>query len=70
VRPGITDLASLRYRDEATLLGQVEDPEREYASRVLPEKIKLAKQYVAQSSLRSDLGIILKTLIGLCHGRT
>jgi lipopolysaccharide/colanic/teichoic acid biosynthesis glycosyltransferase len=69
VRPGITDLASLRYCDEAAILGQAENPEQEYASRVLPEKIKLAKQYVAQSSLLSDLGIIFKTLIGLCHGR-
>jgi lipopolysaccharide/colanic/teichoic acid biosynthesis glycosyltransferase len=69
VRPGITDLASLYYRDEAAILGRADDPEREYATRVLPEKIKLARQYLARPSFWSDIGIILRTLIGLVHGR-
>ena len=42
VRPGITDLASLKYRDEAYLLQKAENPEEEYVSHVLPDKIKLA----------------------------
>jgi lipopolysaccharide/colanic/teichoic acid biosynthesis glycosyltransferase len=62
VRPGLTDLASIDYRDEATILGRAEDPETEYVARVLPEKIALAKKYVAQRSFFFDLGIILKTL--------
>lgn len=65
VRPGITDLASIKYRDEAAVLGQAEDPEREYISRVLPEKIKLAKQYVGKSSLWFDLTVIARTLLRL-----
>jgi len=69
VRPGITDLASLRYRDEAALLGQAENPAEQYASRILPEKIKLAKQYVADSSFLLDLSILVKTFFGLFHGR-
>ena len=40
VRPGITDLASLKYRDEAYLLQKAENPEEEYVSHVLPDKIK------------------------------
>jgi lipopolysaccharide/colanic/teichoic acid biosynthesis glycosyltransferase len=62
VRPGITDLASLKYRDEASLLQKAENPEEEYVSHVLPDKIKLAKDYVQRSSLLFDVGLILKTM--------
>lgn len=65
VRPGITDLASIQYREEAALLGRAENPELEYVTRVLPEKIRLAKDYVAQSSLWFDLTIILRTVLRL-----
>ena len=61
VRPGITDLASIKYRDEATLLGRADDPEKEYTTRVLPEKIRLAKEYVRRSSLWFDLTILATT---------
>jgi lipopolysaccharide/colanic/teichoic acid biosynthesis glycosyltransferase len=67
VRPGITDLASVRYCDEATLLGQAADPEREYVGRILPDKIRLAKQYVRQSSLCFDIGLIGLTLWRICR---
>ncbi len=62
VRPGITDPASIKYRNESELLGRVEDPENEYIARVLPEKIRLAKEYAQNSSLWLDLMIILKTI--------
>jgi lipopolysaccharide/colanic/teichoic acid biosynthesis glycosyltransferase len=62
VRPGLTDLASLKYRDEAALLGQSSDPEEEYVRNVLPDKIRLAKEYIRRSSLRFDLDLIFKTL--------
>lgn len=67
VRPGITDLASIEYRDEAALLGRAADPEREYANRILPEKIRLAKQYVQRSSLCFDLYLIALTLWRICR---
>jgi len=70
VRPGITDLASLKYRDEAALLGKAEDPEREYLSHVLPDKIRLAKDYLRHSSFVFDLRLILKTLFKLFDYRT
>jgi lipopolysaccharide/colanic/teichoic acid biosynthesis glycosyltransferase len=69
VRPGITDLASLRYHDEAAILGQAENPEEEYVGRVLPEKIKLAKEYVARSSVLFDLRVIVATLVCLVSDR-
>lgn len=61
VRPGITDLASLKYRDEATMLGQYEKPEEEYLSRILPDKIALGKEYIRRSSFFFDLRLMLKT---------
>jgi lipopolysaccharide/colanic/teichoic acid biosynthesis glycosyltransferase len=69
VRPGITDLASLRYRYEAELLAAATDPEEEYVSRVLPEKIRLAKEYTRRSSLLFDVTLIWKTLVRLFHRR-
>jgi lipopolysaccharide/colanic/teichoic acid biosynthesis glycosyltransferase len=62
VRPGLTDLASLKYRDESTLLGQSADPEQEYLRRVLPDKIRLGKEYIRRSSLAFDMCLIMKTL--------
>ena len=62
VRPGITDPASVKYRHEAEILGRAEDPEKEYVERVLPEKIRLGKEYVKSSSLWVDFATILKTL--------
>ncbi|MCE5267553.1 MAG: sugar transferase [Planctomycetaceae bacterium] len=67
VRPGITDLASIKYRDEATVLAQAANPEQEYVRRVLPEKIRLAKEYVRRSSLWFDLKLILLTFVALFH---
>lgn len=62
VRPGLTDLASLKYRDESRTLALAADPEQHYTEQVLPDKIELAKQYIAHSSLRLDLVLILKTI--------
>jgi lipopolysaccharide/colanic/teichoic acid biosynthesis glycosyltransferase len=69
VRPGITDLASIRYRDEAEILGQAADPAREYARVVLPEKIRLAHDYLRQQSFWFDVTIILRTVACLFRDR-
>jgi FlaA1/EpsC-like NDP-sugar epimerase len=63
VRPGITDLASLRYIDEAALLAYSSNPEEEYQLKVLPEKLRLAKLYIRHMSLRLDFAIIMQTLL-------
>ena len=65
IRPGITDLASIKYRDEAALLGNSENPEQEYVTRVLPDKINLGKEYIRRSSMFFDLTVILKTFLRL-----
>jgi lipopolysaccharide/colanic/teichoic acid biosynthesis glycosyltransferase len=61
IRPGITDMASLKYRNESEMLRLAADPEEEYITRVLPDKIALAKEYVRRSSLFFDISLILKT---------
>jgi lipopolysaccharide/colanic/teichoic acid biosynthesis glycosyltransferase len=65
VRPGITDLASIKYRDEAEALAKSGNVEEEYVGRVLPDKIRLAKEYCEESSLFFDLILILRTFIRL-----
>ena len=65
LRPGMTDLASLKYRDEGDFLAQVEDPEAEYVTRILPDKIELGNMYLRRASLLFDLSLILNTLLRL-----
>src|SRR5579883_3383055 len=67
-RPGITDLASLKYRDESAVLKHATDPEQEYLTRVLPDKIALAKEYIKRSSLAFDVSLILKTVARIIAG--
>lgn len=67
VRPGITDLASLKYIDEAALLAYSSNPEEEYQFKVLPEKLRLAKLYIRHMSLRFDLAIVLQTLLHIAR---
>lgn len=59
--PGITDPASIRYRDESAVLAAAEDPETFYVEVVMPEKIRLNLDYAAKASLFGDLGVILRT---------
>ena len=62
VRPGITDVASLTYRNESELLARAADPEREYREVVLPAKLRLSTLYLEQATLSSDLRLIGRTL--------
>jgi lipopolysaccharide/colanic/teichoic acid biosynthesis glycosyltransferase len=65
VRPGITDLASLKYRDEPAILAGSDDPEGEYVRRILPDKLRLAEEYVQRCSLYMDMILIFRTLLKL-----
>ncbi len=69
VRPGITDLASLRFRHESEMLANAEDPETEYCEQVLPEKLRLAKDYIEQSSAVFDLKVIFQSVIAMFFTR-
>lgn len=69
VRPGMTDLASLKYRDESALLAAAPDPAAEYVQVILPDKIRLGREYVRRSSVLFDLSLILRTLGAVLGGR-
>lgn len=62
VRPGITDWASLRFRDEGQILEGSSDPHQAYRQKIRPEKIKLGLQYVRQRSFLTDLRILMETI--------
>lgn len=65
MRPGITDPASIEYRDEGALLATQSDPERYYREVVLPHKTAIYAAYVDAASPSLDLEILLRTLRAL-----
>lgn len=65
VRPGITDPASIRYRDENAVLAQADDPEAAYVDVVMPHKLELNLAYLERRTLASDIGVILATFARL-----
>jgi lipopolysaccharide/colanic/teichoic acid biosynthesis glycosyltransferase len=69
VRPGITDPASIEFRDEAARLAHAADPEHEYVHHILPRKLALAAEYVDQASVATDLAVMTRTLRALVVDR-
>jgi lipopolysaccharide/colanic/teichoic acid biosynthesis glycosyltransferase len=67
VRPGITDRASIEYKDENEILGRAADPHWAYVNEVLPVKLGYYIDYVANRSFWSDIGIILMTIRALAR---
>ncbi|MCB0722469.1 MAG: sugar transferase [Ignavibacteriae bacterium] len=63
VRPGITDFASIQYKDESTLLANADDPETFYVSEVMPAKLKLNFYYINNRNFMLDVKIIFKTIL-------
>lgn len=68
VRPGITDIASIAYRNENDLLARSADPERTYVEEVMPAKLELGRQYIEQFSLWGDLRLIWETVFAVAKG--
>lgn len=65
VRPGITDRASIEFKDENEILGRAADPHRAYVEEVLPIKLGYYVAYVKNRSLFGDIGIIFSTLLAI-----
>ena len=63
VRPGITDLASIEYRDENVLLAKSSNPERTYITEIMPRKIELNIEYLKNMSLLYDIKLIFRTIL-------
>lgn len=65
VRPGITDLASIKYRNENQLLEKAEDPEDYYVHIVMPDKLRYNLEYIEHQSFLFDLKLIFLTFIAI-----
>lgn len=61
VRPGITDLASIRYRNENEILETVDNPEQYYIDVIMQDKLRINLEYVANYSFLYDIKLIFKT---------
>lgn len=61
VPPGITDYASIEYKDENTILGNAGDPDKAYIEEVMPVKLAYYQRYVSERSLWGDFLLIVKT---------
>jgi len=67
VRPGLSDFASIKYRNEEKILSGHVDPEKCYRETILPDKLDLALRYCANVSFKNDVWIILDTIKCILH---
>ncbi len=65
VRPGITDPASIEFRNEEELLAASDDPEATYRNTILPRKLELYEQYIADNTAWTDASILLRTMLAV-----
>ena len=68
VRPGITDYASIAYRNENDLLAGAPNPETMYNEQIMPDKIELNMKYLREISPLADIRLILKTIVAVIKG--
>ena len=68
VRPGITDYASIAYRNENDLLASAPNPEAMYIEQIMPDKIELNMKYLREISPLADIRLILKTIVAVIKG--
>ena len=61
VKPGITDLASIEFKDENEILSEQEDPNQYYIDVIMPQKLKINLKYIENRNLVKDVGVIVKT---------
>lgn len=61
VKPGITDLASIEFRNENDILSKEEDPNQYYIDVIMPEKLRINLKYIKKRNLLKDIGVIFKT---------
>lgn len=62
VRPGITDIASIKYRNEYKILNSVANPEQYYCEVIMPDKLSLNLRYIQEQSIILDIQLIFRTI--------
>lgn len=65
VKPGITDVASIKYKDENEILQGHEDPEEYYIKKIMPDKIEMNLEYLNDRSFLKDIKVILQTFFAI-----
>lgn len=65
VKPGITDPASIHFKDEATILSKIENVDKYYVQIIIPQKLRIYTNYVESRSFCGDLKIIYTTILSL-----
>ena len=68
VRPGITDYASIAYRNENDLLAGASDPQKMYIEEIMPAKLELNMKYLREISPLADIKLILATVAAVVRG--
>ncbi len=68
VRPGVTDLASIKYRKEHELLGESSDPEKTYIEEIMPEKLRINLEYVENAAFHNDVKLLWQTVKAVFFG--
>lgn len=62
VKPGITDLASIKFINESEILASYENPEEAYIHEIMPAKLKINLDYISKANLLTDIKIIIQTI--------
>nr|WP_298998271.1 sugar transferase [uncultured Allomuricauda sp.] len=65
VRPGITDYASIEFRNENEILKNSDNPDKKYIEEILPTKLNLNKKYIQNTSFLTDIRIICLTIVSI-----
>jgi lipopolysaccharide/colanic/teichoic acid biosynthesis glycosyltransferase len=68
LKPGMTDPASIAFRNEPSILAKSENPEREYIETILPQKIRMSLDYQSARSPLTDIVLLIRTAL-LLFGR-
>ena len=67
IRPGITDLASIKYKNENEILGKSIDPEKTYIQEIMPHKLELNREFIENPTIIKYFSIIFRTFFKLNH---
>lgn len=69
VKPGITDYASIKFKDENIILNQYSNPEKAYIEEIMPIKLNYYKQYIKEHSVWIDFKLIILTFLAILQKR-
>lgn len=63
VKPGITDLASIKFINESEILASYDNPEQAYIKEIMPLKLKINLEYISKANIVSDIKIVFQTFM-------